>query len=444
MLGSELVKREFLAGLQGGDGGRIRCNSYPQSAGHGFVCRSLTMTKVEEHAPTLYKFMCQVDALFNYLGIQTLGVQTQRLADRPGVALIGVKVSDDQQNLVNLFDRVGYRYDHYKLVASAKVVEFLRYRCGLRTAYRQCVQLARDLHDQGRTAVEISHQLDMPRVQVTNLLQQYKRGGAIGAPHSTAEEKPETWLPQITSKGKFIFVPVSNVTSRPCGLVGDLTTASSTHSFIAGDGFAVHNCIPSRMTIGHLVEALASKVAALSGRVGDGTPFTDVSAGGIGRELCKQGYSSKGTEVMYCGRTGRRLEAEIYLAPTYYQRLKHMVDDKIHARGRGPKTALTGQPVEGRARMGGLRFGEMERDCVIAHGATAFIQERLLYSSDVCTVPICENCGYIAIQYGHTGRVYCTVCERRWGVREVQMPYATKLLLQELMSMAIMPTLKIQ
>ena len=134
------------------------------------------------------------------------------------------------------------------------------------------------------------------------------------------------------------------------------------------------HAIPSRMTIGHLVEALMSKVAACMGKEGDATPFTSVTVDNISHALHRCGYQSRGWEVMYNGHTGQRLQAQIFLNPTYYQRLKHMVDDKIHSRGRGPTQVLTRQPVEGRARDGGLRFGEMERDCIISHGAASFLK----------------------------------------------------------------------
>jgi len=122
------------------------------------------------------------------------------------------------------------------------------------------------------------------------------------------------------------------------------------------------HAIPSRMTIGHLVECLLSKVSTITGNEGDATPFSEVTVEAISDLLRKYGYHSRGLEVMYNGHTGRKLQAQVYLGPTYYQRLKHMVGDKIHARARGPVQILTRQPVEGRSRDGGLRFGEMERE----------------------------------------------------------------------------------
>jgi len=153
------------------------------------------------------------------------------------------------------------------------------------------------------------------------------------------------------------------------------------------------HAIPSRMTIAHLIECLLSKVGSLKGQEGDATPFTDVTITSISRLLREHGYQSRGFEVMYNGHTGKKLRGQVFFGPTYYQRLRHMVDDKIHARARGPVQILTRQPVEGRARDGGLRFGEMERDCMIAHGASSFLKERLFEVSDAYRVHICEICG---------------------------------------------------
>lgn len=199
------------------------------------------------------------------------------------------------------------------------------------------------------------------------------------------------------------------------------------------------HAIPSRMTIGHLVEALMSKVAACVGKEGDATPFTDVTVDNISRMLHECGYQSRGWETMYNGHTGRQLQAQIFLNPTYYQRLKHMVDDKIHSRGRGPVQILTRQPVEGRARDGGLRFGEMERDCIISHGAASFLKERLFYQSDYYRVHVCEKCGLIAVANLKKNSFVCTACKTTTGIVQVHMPYACKLLFQEMMAMAIAP-----
>ena len=197
------------------------------------------------------------------------------------------------------------------------------------------------------------------------------------------------------------------------------------------------HAFPSRMTIGHLVECLLSKVATLSGQEGDATPFTDLTVKGVSDILFSLGYQSRGLEVMYNGHTGRKLQAQVYLGPTYYQRLKHMVDDKIHSRARGPVQILTRQPVEGRSRDGGLRFGEMERDCMISHGMANFLKERMYDASDAYRLHICDICGLTAVANLRKNTFECRACRNRTSISQVHIPYAAKLLFQELMSMGI-------
>ncbi|KAH9835059.1 DNA-directed RNA polymerase II subunit RPB2 [Teratosphaeria destructans] len=198
------------------------------------------------------------------------------------------------------------------------------------------------------------------------------------------------------------------------------------------------HAIPSRMTIAHLIECLLSKVGAITGQEGDATPFTDVTVTQISEILQQHGFQKRGFEVMYNGHTGKKLRAQVFLGPTYYQRLRHMVDDKIHARARGPLQILTRQPVEGRARDGGLRFGEMERDCMISHGASAFLKERLLDVSDAFRVHICEICGLMTpIAKLEAGQIECRPCKNKTRIAQVVMPYAAKLLFQELAAMNV-------
>ncbi|KAI4125413.1 MAG: hypothetical protein LQ347_005389 [Umbilicaria vellea] len=198
------------------------------------------------------------------------------------------------------------------------------------------------------------------------------------------------------------------------------------------------HAIPSRMTIAHLIECQLSKVSSLRGFEGDATPFTEVTVDSVSRLLREHGYQSRGFEVMYNGHTGRKLVAQVFLGPTYYQRLRHMVDDKIHARARGPVQILTRQPVEGRARDGGLRFGEMERDCMISHGASAFLKERLFEVSDAFRVHICDICGLMTpVANLKKNSFECRPCKNKTKISQVHIPYAAKLLFQELASMNI-------
>ncbi|CAM1501146.1 Fc.00g103080.m01.CDS01 [Cosmosporella sp. VM-42] len=198
------------------------------------------------------------------------------------------------------------------------------------------------------------------------------------------------------------------------------------------------HAIPSRMTIAHLIECLLSKVSTLEGMEGDATPFTDVTVDSVSDLLRKHGYHSRGFEIMYNGHTGRKLRAQVFFGPTYYQRLRHMVDDKIHARARGPVQIMTRQPVEGRARDGGLRFGEMERDCMIAHGAAAFLKERLFEVSDAFRVHVCEICGLMTPIANLSKQSFeCRPCKNKTKIAQIHIPYAAKLLFQELQAMNI-------
>jgi len=200
------------------------------------------------------------------------------------------------------------------------------------------------------------------------------------------------------------------------------------------------HAIPSRMTIGQLVECLTGKVSSLAGSEGDGTAFnTSLTVDNVARVLHSLGYQRHGNETLHSGMTGRQLTAKIFIGPTFYQRLKHLVDDKIHSRARGPVAMLTRQPLEGRGRDGGLRMGEMERDCLISHGAAAFIRDRLFLNSDPYRVHVCDVCGLIAKANLRTGDFMCLSCKEKNRISQIFMPYACKLLFQELMSMCIAP-----
>lgn len=204
------------------------------------------------------------------------------------------------------------------------------------------------------------------------------------------------------------------------------------------------HAIPSRMTIGHVFECVASKLAAMLGIRVDATAFSHKPVDEICNMLKKAGYSEDGKEVMYHPHTGKRLKGRVFIGPTFYQRLKHMVEDKIHARAKGKIVGLTRQPVDGRANGGGLRWGEMERDCGVAHGASAVLHERMMISSDAYDAPLCKHCGLIGTVVANgLGEPYCTTCEKK-DIASVQMPYAGKLLMQELMSMGISPKIVLE
>ena len=197
------------------------------------------------------------------------------------------------------------------------------------------------------------------------------------------------------------------------------------------------HAIPSRMTIAQLKETLLGKVLIQLGLFGDGTSFSKFKISDITKELQKLGYESNGNEVMYNALTGEQLQSSIFIGPAFYQRLKHMVNDKQHSRSIGPMVNLTRQPAEGRARDGGLRFGEMERDCMISHGASRFTKGRLYDASDAYSVHICNKCGLIAAFNKNQQIHICNTCENRTDFKYVEIPYACKLMFQELLTMNI-------
>ena len=199
------------------------------------------------------------------------------------------------------------------------------------------------------------------------------------------------------------------------------------------------HAVPSRMTIAQLLECILSKTCSQLGYCGDGTGFNNTDVNDIINTLEHSGYEGMGNEILYNGFNGDQLKTSIYIGPTYYQRLKHMSADKIHSRSSGPIVSMTRQPAEGRLSHGGLRFGEMERDCMIAHGASYFLKERLMDVSDKFSVIICNECNMICTG-NHKDTIYeCKKCNNYGDFTKIYIPYACKLFLQELMAMSIGP-----
>ena len=199
------------------------------------------------------------------------------------------------------------------------------------------------------------------------------------------------------------------------------------------------HAVPSRMTIAQLLECILGKTCSELGFQGDGTGFNNTDVNDIIHSLESCGYEGMGNEVLYNGFTGDQLKTSIFIGPTYYQRLKHMSADKVHSRASGPIVSMTRQPAEGRMAHGGLRFGEMERDCMIAHGAASFLKERLMDVSDKYSVYICNECNMISTG-NHKENIYeCKKCNNYGDFTKIYIPYACKLLIQELMTMSIGP-----
>eukprot|EP00871_Galdieria_phlegrea_P004629 jgi/Galph1/5167/GphlegSOOS_G3882.1 len=223
-----------------------------------------------------------------------------------------------------------------------------------------------------------------------------------------------------------------------CGLIVPQEDMPFNEHGICPDIIMNPHGFPSRMTVGKLLELMAGKAAVMDGNFRDATAFEGDPLEECAKMLVQHGFSYTGKDILYSGMTGEPLNAYVFMGPVYYQKLKHMVKDKMHARARGPRAVLTRQPTEGRSRDGGLRLGEMERDCLIGYGASMLIMERLMYSSDVFVAHICSLCGLI------TQKDWCQTCDTAFYIRPLKMPYACKLLFQELQSMNIWPRLRLE
>ena len=194
------------------------------------------------------------------------------------------------------------------------------------------------------------------------------------------------------------------------------------------------HAIPSRMTIGHLVECVYAKLCCIEGYLGDGTIYIDIDHKAIYDRLESHKFHKHGNEILYNGFTGKQLNTEIFIGPTYYFRLKHMVAEKINARGKGPMTQLTRQPTGGKRKEGGLRIGEMERDSLISHGIASFIQESMMERSDKYRWRVCKRCGIIPNYSNKISSCICPLCNNNES-SIIETPYCMKLLNQELETM---------
>lgn len=224
-----------------------------------------------------------------------------------------------------------------------------------------------------------------------------------------------------------------------CGIMLNEEDMPYTRTGLRPDLIMNPHAIPSRMTIAQLMETMFGKVCAMKGTIGDGTPYSHLSQNDLREHMIGLGMHPYGNEILYNGQTGEMMEAEIFMGPTFYQRLKHMVADKKHSRARGPIVSLTRQPCEGRSRDGGLRVGEMERDCMLSHGAAMFTKERLMDVSDPFSTGFCKSCGTLAVMNEKENIYHCGSCGVQTQFEMKTIPYAVKLWAQELEAMHIVP-----
>lgn len=225
-----------------------------------------------------------------------------------------------------------------------------------------------------------------------------------------------------------LIVPQSDMPFTASGITPDII-------------FSPHG-IPSRMTMSHLIELVGGKTGALAGRFVDGTTFDSEPEEALRKELLSLGFRENGTETMYNGKTGEQYQVKIFIGNMYYLKLKHMVANKLHSRARGPIQLLTRQPTEGRAKEGGLRLGEMEKDTFVAHGTSLLLKER--FDADRTVVPVCEECGIIAIHDEFKNRSYCPICGDNVEISSIEVAYAFKLILDEFKTLGIYPKLSLK
>jgi len=351
-----------------------------------------------------------------------------------------------------------YKDEEHRNVASGKEEKFTKPRKENTKGFKSS-----SYHAVNENGIPILHtkikENDVLIGKVTNLKQDqhgytYRDSSTT---HKNAEECRIDGVWQDKNSDGYPFVKVRVVSERvpeigdkvssrhgqkgTCGIILNEEDMPFTASGLRPDIIMNPHAVPSRMTIAQLMETMFGKVCSMTGNLGDGTPYSHLKIEDLRKHMISLGMHPYGNEILYNGQTGEMMEAEIFMGPTFYQRLKHMVKDKIHGRAKGPIVSLTRQPCEGRARDGGLRVGEMERDCMLSHGTAMFTKERLMDVSDPFSTGFCKNCGVLAVVNKEASLYECGTCGVRTEFQMKTIPYAMKLWTQELEAMHIVPRL---
>ncbi len=476
------IIREFLAGLFGGDGHApyLQKNTFSTVGFSQSICEEFKQSNIEK--------MNNICRLLEKLNVNANITRTRECINNCESYKEHPRCQTELEVVSNLdyLNNVGFRYCIQKLARLSIASSYERLCNNVAKQHNEIIKLINDKIDNGKN---INQSIEEGRKEyytdklplneyysnVTNNIVNNRRriDRAQSVLHfnykffPTAEKYLENinclnWFVRDNGKINYIvkkddtLIPTFNmkvkgiVKHKPIE-VFDIGVATY-HNFMA-NGIITRNCIPSRMTIGQIIECVMGKSCAINGTEGDGTPFNGVDIDSIRNELKKLGYSDSGKEYLYNGMTGQKMKTEIFIGPTYYHRLKHLVEDKFHARARGPKTLLMHQPPEGRSREGGLRLGEMERDSLLAHGVSRFLKEKLLDTSDAYSTYICDLCGLFAQRLfkkdnqSHSSANdlhYCAACKNYTKISKVMIPYAFKLVLQEMMAMNIAPRIRVQ
>ena len=349
-----------------------------------------------------------------------------------------------------------YKDEEHRNVTSGKEEKFMKPRRDITRGFKTSSYHA--IQDNGLPAVNaVLNENDVVIGKVTNL--KHDPSGYAYRDASTTHKNAEmcrvdgVW--QDKNSDGYPFVKVRVVSERvpeigdkfssrhgqkgTCGIMLNEEDMPYSASGLRPDLIMNPHAVPSRMTIAQLMECMFGKVCSMKGTLGDGTPYSHLSQKDLRNHLIDLGMHPYGNEMLYNGQTGEMMAAEIFMGPTFYQRLKHMVKDKTHSRARGPIVSLTRQPCEGRSRDGGLRVGEMERDCMLSHGAAMFTKERLMDVSDPFPAGFCKSCGTLAVVNEKENMYHCGACGSQTQFEMKTIPYAVKLWAQELEAMHIVP-----